>query len=82
MTTNFIVFCMEYLINLFILFLHILHLFQPLDVNVFIPLKHALTEKTNTISQLDSNCISRANWISMFVQIKSQTLISKNMLVK
>ena len=35
MIANFIVFCMEYLINLFILFPHILHLFQLLDVNVF-----------------------------------------------
>ena len=58
---NFIVFCMKYLIHLFILFPHILHLFQLLDVNVFALLKHALTKKTDTVFKLNSNHISRAN---------------------
>ena len=48
-TANFIAFCIEYLINLFILFPHILHFFQPFDVGVFAPLKHTLAEKTDAI---------------------------------
>ena len=46
---NFIVFCMEYLINLFILFLHILHLFQLFNIDVFAPLKCILTEEINAV---------------------------------
>ena len=49
MTANFIAFCMEYLIDLFILFLYILHLFQLLDINVFAPLKRTLTEETDAV---------------------------------
>ena len=49
MTANFIAFCMKYLINLFILFLHILYLFQLFDVNVFVLLKYVLTEEINAI---------------------------------
>ena len=46
---NFIVFCMEYLINLFILFLYILYLLQSFDVNVFALLKCILIKEINII---------------------------------
>ena len=49
MIVNFIAFYMEYLINLFILFPYILHLFQSFDVSIFVPLKHTLTEETNAV---------------------------------
>ena len=67
MTANFIAFCMEYLINLFILFLHILHLFQLFNINIFALLKRVLIEKTDAIFQLNFNYISRANWVSIFI---------------
>ena len=60
-TANFIAFYMEYLINLFILFLYILHLFQPFDVNVFVLLKHILIEEFDVISQFNFNCILRVD---------------------
>ena len=53
MIANFIVFCMKYLINLFILFPHTLHLFQLLAVNVFTLLKCALVKEIDAIFQLD-----------------------------
>ena len=52
---------MKYLINLFILFLHILYLFQSFNVNVFTPLKHTLTEKIDAVFWFNFNHISRAN---------------------
>ena len=58
---NIIAFCMTYLIDLFILFLHTSHLFQPLDVGVFAPLKCALAEETDTIFRFDSNRILHAD---------------------
>ena len=48
-TANFIAFCMEYLIDLFILFLHISHLFQLFDVGVFVLLKCVLIEKIDIV---------------------------------
>ena len=72
---------MEYLINLFILLPYILYLFQPFNINIFAPLKHTLIEEIDAIFQFNFNCILHANWISIFVQIKSQILISKNVFV-
>ena len=54
---NVIAFCMQNVINLFIMLLHCLHLFQFLDVGVFVLLKYALNKKTNVVNQYDSNCI-------------------------
>ena len=61
MVMNFIVFCMEHLIDLFILFFHILHLLQLLDVGMFLPLKCALVDEIDINVRLDSNCILCAN---------------------
>ena len=61
MIAIFIAFCMEYLNDLFISFLHILHLFQLFNVNIFAPLKRIVIEKINAVFQFDFNCISRAN---------------------
>ena len=49
MTANFIAFCIKYLINFFILFLHTLHLLQLLDIDVFMSLKCALAEETDAV---------------------------------
>ena len=61
MIANFIVFCMEHLIDLFILFPHTSHLFQLLDVGMFSLLKHTLVDEINIIVKFDSSCILRAN---------------------
>ena len=61
MTANFIAFCMKYLINLLILFPHILYLFRLFDVSIFAPLKYTLTEEIDVGFCLDSGCISRAD---------------------
>ena len=82
MTANFIAYCMKHAIDLFILFLHTSHLLQPLNVNMFVPLKHTLTEETNAIFRHDSGCISQVDWISMFICIKSKVLISKDIFVE
>ena len=61
MITNFIAFYMEYLIDLFILPLHTSHLLQPLDVGVFIPLKHTLVKKTDIIFKFNCSRILYAD---------------------
>ena len=66
-TANFIAFCMEHLIDLFILFSYISHLLQLFDIDVFSPLKCALVNEINTIAKFNSNRISRVNWVSMFI---------------
>ena len=60
-TANFIVFCMEHLIDLFILFLHISHLLQLLDVDMFLLLKYTLVDEIDTIIKFNFNYISCAD---------------------
>ena len=45
MIINFIAYYMKHVIDLFILFPHTLHFFQPLNVNVFAFLKYILIKK-------------------------------------
>ena len=49
MIVNFIAYCMKHVINLFILFPHTLHFFQPFNVSMFVSLKYILIEKINAI---------------------------------
>ena len=56
---NVIAFCIQNVIDLFIMLLHCSHLFQLLDVDVFAPLKHTLNKETNAFNQYDSSHISR-----------------------
>ena len=80
MTANFIAYCMKHLIDLLILPPHTSHLLQPLDVSVFAPLKRALAEETDRVARLDSNRISRTEWVSMLIRARSKALISSNIL--
>ena len=48
--TNIIAFCMQSVIDLVILPLHCLHLFQLFNVGVFALLKHALNKKINILN--------------------------------
>ena len=59
MTVNFIAYCMKYVIDLFILFLHTSHFFQPFDVSVFAPLKHDFIEKIDAIFRHNFRHISQ-----------------------
>ena len=60
-TVNFITYCIKHTINLFILLPHISHLLQPFNVNMFAPLKHTLTEKTDAIFKHNFKHISQIN---------------------
>ena len=61
MTINFITFYIEYLIDLLILPSHTLHLFQSLNVGVFMPLKYILVKKIDIISRFNYNYILHIN---------------------
>ena len=61
MTVNFIAYCIKHAINLFILFPRISHLLQPLDVNVFAPLKYTLIEKINAVFEPNFGHILQVN---------------------
>ena len=81
-TANVIAFCMQNAINLFIILLHCLHLFQLLDVGVFALLKHALNKKINAFNQYNSNCISRIFWVKIYIRVRAKVLFSENLKTK
>ena len=76
---NVIAFCMQNVINLFIMLLHCSHLFQLLDVSVFAPLKRALNKKTDAFNQYESSHISRIFWVEMYIRACAKALSSENL---
>ena len=76
---NIIAFCIQNVINLFIMPPHYLHLFQFLDVDVFAPLKYVLNKETNAINQYDSSCISCISWVKMYIKTHIKTLFTENL---
>ena len=59
--------------------LHCLHLFQLLDVDVFAPLKHALSKKIDAFNQYDSSHISRISWVEMYIKVCAKVLSFENL---
>ena len=78
-TANVITFCMQNIINLFIMPPHYLHLFQFLDVGIFVSLKHTLNKKIDAINQYNSNHISRIFWIEMYIKARIKIFSIENL---
>ena len=78
-TANVIAFCMQNVINLFIMPPHCLHLFQLLDVGVFALLKCALSKETDAFNQYDSSCISCISWVEMYIRVCAKALSFENL---
>ena len=78
-TANVIAFCMQNAIDLFIMLLHCLHLFQLLDVGVFALLKCALSKETDAFNQYNSSHISRIFWVEMYIKVCVKVLFSENL---
>ena len=78
-TTNVIAFCMQNVINLFIMSSHCSHLLQPLDIGVFAPLKYALNKKIDAVNQYNSSCISRIFWIKMYIKAHIKIFFTENL---
>ena len=78
-TANVITFCMQNAIDLLIMPPHCSHLLQPLDVDVFAPLKRALSKETDAINQYDSSRISRISWMKMYIKARAKALSTENL---
>ena len=58
---------------------HYLHLFQFLDVDVFVSLKCALNKKIDVVNQYNSSCISCIFWIKMYIKICIKNFFIENL---
>ena len=76
---NVIAFCMQNVVNLFIMLPHCSHLLQSLDVGVFAPLKRALSKETDAVNQYDSSCISRISWVEMYIRARIKVFSTENL---
>ena len=77
-TADFICYCQEYKIVLFILPPHISHLMQPLDVDVFRPLKKAMSSKIPPLISFGVSHHKKLEWLSAFVQAHQEILTPGN----
>jgi hypothetical protein len=75
-TANVIAFCMRNSIDLLILPPHCSHILQPLDVDVFAPLKRALAFETDATLRLDTGRIPRVKWVEMYIRARRKALAS------
>ena len=55
------------------------HLLQSLDVDIFAPLKRALSKETDILSQHNSNHISYISWVEMYIRARTKALSSENL---
>ena len=62
--------------------LHCSHLFQFLNIGVFVPLKHTLNKKIDVINQYNLNYISRIFWIKMYIKICIKNFFIENLKTK
>lgn len=71
---------MELAIDILILPPHCSHIFQPLDVSVFSPLKRALAAKGDAVSRLHPGRVSRVEWTGLYIRAPEKALTSTNLL--
>ena len=69
---------MENAIDLLILPPHCSDILQPLDVGVFAPLKRALAADTDSVSRIDPERISRAQWTAMYMRARQKAFSKRN----
>jgi hypothetical protein len=79
-TLDFILHCLEYRIILLRLIPYISHLYQPLDVGLFGPLKTALSAHIYPLLQTQVSKIKKSEWVKRFALAQEDALTPSNVL--
>src|SRR5438270_11658475 len=77
-SAQFIQYCLEHNIVLFLLPLHSSHLLQPLDVSVFGPLKQAMSSLLSQFYTTEISRMQKAEWLEQYMKARSITITSNN----
>ena len=77
-SAQFVRFCIDHNIILFLLLPHSSHLLQPLDVGIFSPLKQAMSSQLNWLYATEISRLQKAEWLERYALACSSAITSKN----
>jgi DDE superfamily endonuclease/Tc5 transposase DNA-binding domain len=77
-TGPFLSHCLKHDIQVVLLLPHTSHLLQPLDVGVFSPLKHYLSQNIDKLVCTGIAKVEKCEWVECFVKARPLALTSKN----
>jgi hypothetical protein len=79
-SADFISFCIQNRIDLLLLPPHSSHLLQPLDVDVFAPLKRAISKRISRLLRSGIGRVQKVEWIERFIEAREQAITKDNIL--
>ena len=77
-SAQFVRFCIDHDIVLFLLPPHSSHLLQPLDVGVFSPLKHAMSSQLSRLYATEISRLQKVEWLEHYIKARSIAITSSN----
>ena len=79
-SAGFVNFCIQNRIDLLLLPPHSSHLLQPLDVAIFGPLKHALSNQISRLLRSGIVRIQKAEWLERYIEARDKAITKQNIL--
>ena len=79
-SAQFVRYCIDNKIILFLLPPHSSHLLQPLDVGVFSPLKHAMSVQLSRLYATEISRLQKIEWLEHYIKARSTAITSQNIL--
>jgi DDE superfamily endonuclease len=77
-SAQFVQFCIDHSIVLFLLPPHSSHLLQALDVGVFGPVKNTMSSQLNRLYATEISRLQKAEWLEHYAKARSIAITSKN----
>ena len=77
-SAQFVRFCIDHDIILFLLLPHSSHLLQPLDVGIFSPLKKAMSSQLSRLYATEISRLHKAEWLEYYMRARSIAITPKN----
>ena len=79
-SAQFVRFCIDHDIVLFLLLPHSSHLLQPLDVGVFSPLKRAMSSHLSRLYSTEISRLHKVEWLKYYIKARTTAITSQNVL--
>ena len=77
-SVKFVAHCIENNICLFLLLPHSSHLLQPLDVDIFSPLKTAVSADLDRLIRIGVTRLEKAEWVESYIKARPNAFTEKN----
>src|SRR5277367_6310351 len=79
-STDFVPYCIHHHIDLILLPSHFSHLLQPLDVRVFLPLKHTVSTQISRFIRSGVTRIQKVEWLKKFIEAREHGITKENII--